>query len=176
MFHVMVVFALGLTLHAAVLVSPFEAIRLSYPAQTLHIVKKNIMLTGEEATHLSQQSRLKLNTKIYRTYAVRSADRLIAYGVLITRKVRSKNAAVLYLIDTLSDAIKSIEIVAFHEPPEYIPPAAWLQQFHGKRAKDALYVGKNIPTISGATMSARTLSESARLALALYEHLLKGRK
>ena len=64
--------------------------------------------------------------------------------------------------------ISAIEIVAFNEPPEYMPQHSYLDQFQGKNADDTLRVGKDIPTISGATLSARNVTDGARLALAVF--------
>jgi len=36
-----------------------------------------------------------------------------------------------------------------------------------------LTVGKDIPTISGSTLSARSITEAARVARAIYETVLK---
>jgi len=170
-----IVVVAGGWLHAAPLISPFDAIKQSYPQEGVHITKKNLLLKKKEAAEVSQRAKVKLQSKIYRIFKVDDANTTRAFGVLITKKVRSKNAAILYLIETQKSSIESIEIVAFHEPLEYVPSATWLKQFYGKTQEDALRVGNNIPTITGATMSARTLTDSARLALAIYEIVLKGK-
>jgi len=171
----MIVVVAGGWLYAAPLISPFDAIKQSYPQKGVTITKKNLLLKKKEAAEVSQRAKVKLQSKIYRIFKVNDANTTRAFGVLITKKVRSKNAAILYLIETQNSSIKSIEIVAFHEPLEYVPSATWLKQFYEKTQEDALRVGSNIPTITGATMSARTLTDSARLALAIYEIVLKGK-
>ena len=163
----------GAVLHAAPLISPFDAIQQSYPNEKISITKKNLLLNKQEALTVSRRAKMVLKTKIYRIFKVCDSNATRAFGVLITQKVRSKNAAVLYLIATQDSTLKSIEIVAFHEPLEYVPSATWLSQFYGKTQHDALRVGNNIPTITGATMSARTITDGARLALAIYETVLK---
>ncbi len=166
----------GSLLQAAPLISPFDAIKLSYPHENVNIVKKNLLLTKREASEVSKRAHVALKTKIYRIFTVSDVNTIRAFGVLISKKVRSKNAAVLYLIDAQSSTIKSIEVVAFHEPLEYLPSSTWLQQFYGKKHSDVLRTGQTIPAITGATMSARTLTNGARLALALYETVLKGKQ
>ena len=73
---------------------------------------------------------------------------------------------ILYLIDK-DVKIKNIEILAFHEPSEYKPYSSWKAAFTGKGAKDDLKAGYGVPTISGATLSARAISDAARIALAI---------
>jgi hypothetical protein len=65
--------------------------------------------------------------------------------------------------------IKSIEIIQFQEPSEYKPNQAWKDVFTGKSKADNLFSGKGIPTISGATMSARAIADASRIALSIVE-------
>ncbi|HFU74532.1 MAG TPA: FMN-binding protein, partial [Helicobacteraceae bacterium] len=69
--------------------------------------------------------------------------------------------------------IESVETVAFNEPPEFIPNATWTALFLDKNSDNTLRVGKDIPTISGATLTARGYADGSRLALAIYNVVLK---
>lgn len=155
------------SLEAAVLISPPDAMKQAF-GSGVHVEKKNILLSKRDADAVSKAAKMKLPGNIYRLYTARAGAQALGYGVLITDKVRTKNAAVIYLISPEAKIV-AIEIVAFNEPPEFIPPSNWLAQFEGKGAKETLRVGKDIPSISGATMSARTLTDNARLALAIYD-------
>jgi len=48
-----------------------------------------------------------------------------------------------------------------------------MAQFKEKPDSAALTMGKDIPTISGATLSARCISDGARIARAIFEVVLK---
>ncbi len=158
---------------AVVLISPFEAMRQTF-ANECTLTKKNILLNKKQAAKVSGKAKLRLNTKIFRIYTASIDGEPIGYGVLITRKVRQKDAAVLYMMD-LKGVLKGIEIIAFGEPPEYIPKNGYLKQFEGKSDGDTLRVGKDIPSISGATLSARNITDGARLALAVFDVLIGKR-
>ena len=80
----------------------------------------------------------------------------------------------LYIISKDS-ILKSIEIIAFNEPAEYIPSKTWISQFENVDTSKRLRVGKEIPTITGATMSARSIVDGSRIALAFYDEMLKGK-
>lgn len=151
------------------LISPIDAMQSRFGAAST-VTKKNTLLNKEQAAQVSKLAQLKLETKIYRVYTAMVADKAAGYGVLITRKVRQKDASVLYMI-TPDGTIASVEIIAFNEPPEYMPQAAYVKQFEGKNVDDTLRVGKDIPTISGATLSARTVTDGSRLALAVFNVL-----
>lgn len=162
---------LALPLSAKILISPIDAMKQSF-SSSAKIVKKNIMLKSNEAKSIQELSKVKLKTKIFRTYKASKGGEILGYGVLINKKVRSKNAVVLYIISKDS-ILKSIEIIAFNEPHEYIPSKKWISQFKDVKTDQQLRVGRQIPTITGATMSARSITDGSRLAFAIYNELLK---
>jgi len=135
-------------------------------SETIMIEKKSLILTKAEAKVIQQEAKVKLDSKIIRLYLVKEADETIGYGVVLKKRIRTKNAAVLYMINS-EKKIKAIEILSFSEPREYMPNKAWQSVFVGKGSDDMLIAGKDIPTISGATMSADALSKAARLVLTI---------
>ncbi|MCH9814737.1 MAG: FMN-binding protein [Epsilonproteobacteria bacterium] len=163
----LLVVAFATTLFAKGNISVEEILKTNFSSD-LVIEKKSIILTKKEAQAIQQKARAKLNSKIVRLYNLKKENTLVGYGVLLKRRIRTKNAAVLYMIDN-SKKLKSIEILSFSEPREYKPNKKWQAVFTGKSGKDMIISGKDIPTISGATMSARALSDAARIALAVIE-------
>lgn len=155
------------------LVSPIDAMK-SVFGEKCSVAKKNTLLNHTQAAEVQKAAQLKLETKIYRFYTATTGGKTVGHGILITRQVRQKDASVLYMI-TPAGTIAAIEIIAFNEPPEYIPQPAYIDQFRGKSSSDTLRVGKDIPTISGATLSARNITDGARLALALYNVIIIGK-
>ncbi|WP_345969043.1 FMN-binding protein [Sulfurimonas sp. HSL1-6] len=156
---------------AAPLISPIDAMQHAFGAQS-EVTKKNTLLSSKQAAAVTKRAKLKLETKIYRFYTAVLDGKTVGYGVLVTRQVRQKDATVLYMI-TPEGTIRAIEIIAFNEPPEYMPQHPYLEQFRGKDANATLRVGKDIPTVSGATLSARNVTDGARLALALFETAIR---
>lgn len=158
-------------LGAKLLVSPIEAMQHNYGAD-VEVVKKNILLSKAQASSLEKNAGTKLKSKIFRVFKAMKDDKLLGYGILINKKVRAKNAVVIYFIskDSILDAI---EIIAFNEPLEYIPSKTWNKQFSNTPSDKMLRVGRDIPTITGATLSARSITDGSRLAFALYNEVLK---
>ena len=157
-------------LSATVLVSPIEAMKEHYPPHAT-ITKKNILLSHKNFTIIQKSARAKLNTKIYRIYTAKVDDKILGFGILINRKVRSKNAVILYFIS--KNILEDIEIIAFNEPREYLPTKKWNAQFHNISTHKMLKLSREIPSISGATLSARSVTDASRIAFALYNQLLK---
>ena len=160
-----------LSVNAKVLVSPFDAMQYTFGKEFV-ISKKNIVLTKEKAKLVQQMAQEKLESKIVRIFQAKKADEVFGYGVLINKKVRSKNAAVLYMIDT-AYTLKAIEIIAFNEPEEYIPSKKWNSQFKDIATSSMLQTPKDIPTITGATLSARSITNGSRVAFAIYNEILR---
>lgn len=133
---------------------------------TKSIETKNIILSDAQIGQLSTASKQKIDTKLYRIFIAKNGSKVAGYGVLINKKVRTKNAVTLYLITT-DEKIKAIEIVAFNEPIEYLPSKTWLDLFDDKSANNTLMLNQDIPTKTGATLSAKTITDGARVALEL---------
>ena len=163
----------ALPLSAKLLISPIEAMKSAYGSDS-KIEKKNILLSKAKALKVSQEAQTKLKSKIFRIFKATKDDNLLGYGVLVNRKVRSKNAVVLYFISKDS-ILKSIEVIAFNEPVEYLPSDTWNSQFQNIKTDKMLRVSKEIPTITGATLSARSLTDGSRIAFAIYNEMLKDK-
>ena len=136
------------------------------------IEAKSIILTGAQVKKVRKFAKAPLDTKVYRYYNIVGASGVLGKGVLITRKVRAKKATVLYAFDN-KGTLRFSEIMRFDEPPEYIPSPTWMSQLQEQKPSAKLTVGKDIPTISGSTLSALTITEGARVARAIYNTVLK---
>ncbi len=148
-----------------------EVIHASFPKST-KMGKHSLILTKKQFSKIQQKAKAKVDTKVYRYYILSNNGKTIGYAVLVFRKVRTKKATVLYGFD-MKGTLKFTEIMAFSEPPEFIPSSIWMSQLQNKSASEKLTVGKDIPTISGATLSARSVTDGARGARAIYEIVLK---
>jgi electron transport complex protein RnfG len=158
-------------LQAKLLVTPFDALHAVYGKEA-NIEKKNVLLTIDKAEAVYKRAGMQTGSKIFRTFTVSKEGKPVAYAILVSRVVRTKDAAVLYMISP-EGVIDAVEIIAFNEPPEYTPSKQYVDQFKGKSSEDTLRVGKDIPTVTGATMGARNVTDGARLALAVFELLFK---
>lgn len=163
---------ISLPLLAKVLVSPVDVMKSSFPSSEIH--KKNILLKAQEFKNIQTVAKVKMRSKIFKVFTAKESEETLAYGILINRKVRSKNAVVLYVISPDS-LLKSIEIIAFNEPLEYMPSQKWEEQFQAVSTQKNLHLGQDIVTITGATLSARTITDGSRLAFAFYNEILKDK-
>ena len=154
-------------------VSVEEVIKTSFKHVSA-VEPKQLILTKAQFTQVRSYAKTSIDTKVYRYYMIKDNTKDIGKAVLITRKVRSKKATVLYAFDS-KGTLRFSEIMAFGEPPEFIPSSTWMEQLQNQKKTAKLTVGKDIPTISGSTLSARSITEGARVARAIYEIVLKSK-
>jgi hypothetical protein len=93
-------------------------------------------------------------------------DSVLGHAYLDTRTVRTMPATFLVVIDA-QHAVSALEVLAFHEPPDYLPPRRWLARLCGRRLAPAGRTSDRVDAISGATLSSRAAHDAAALALAI---------
>ena len=155
-----------------ILIRPDEAMRIHF-GKNIEISKKNILLVKEEINLAQKLAQRRIKDRIFRIYIAKRDNNIVGYGVIHTSKVRTKDETAIYLIDS-EQKLKAIEIIAFYEPPEYLPSKNWLKQFEGTTTENRLKIKQDIRAISGATLSARAITDSAKVALSILKVAIKN--
>ncbi len=158
---------------AGLLINPEQALKEQFP--NTEIKKKNILLSKKQVKQIQQLAKSKLRSSIVTVYIVNQKEKVLAYGIIHTHKVRTKKETVLFTL-TPDCKIKDIEIIAFYEPPEYMPSDRWLKIFEGKSAKAQLRLKRDIPNITGATLSSKAITLASKQVVSICEVVLKGKK
>ena len=148
---------------AQVLGDPVALTQRTFNAKSVDTL--NSILGDSQVAELSKLSMQKIDSKLHRIYVAKNGEKTVGYGVLMNQKVRTKTAIALYLIG-LDKKIKSIEIVAFNDPMEYLPSTTWLNVFDQKSSANTLKLNQDIPTTTGATLSARAITDGAQIGRA----------
>ena len=99
-------------------------------------------------------------------------ETLLGFAHIDVHNVRSQPEAFLIVL-TPEGVVRSVRILAFHEPLDYLPTDRWYSQFEGKTGSDRLRVGGDIHGVVGATLSARAATDGVRRMLAYWEVFLK---
>ena len=97
---------------------------------------------------------------------VSRGDSLLGFAVV--RNVRGKDQPITFLVatDTL-DRLRDVDILVYREPyGGEVAYDVWRRQFRGKSTSDRLEVGRDIRSISGATISVHAVTTGVRRALA----------
>ncbi|MBI3071778.1 MAG: FMN-binding protein [Deltaproteobacteria bacterium] len=134
---------------------------------------RNVVLTDDQVRDVEKASHAKVDSKLVSFYVGRANGNIKGYAFVDTHVVRTKPEAVLFVL-TPSGDIDNIIVLSFREPLEFMPTERWMGLFKGRSlAKQSLRLRQEIPNISGATLTARAVVESARKVLALWQTLFK---
>jgi Na+-translocating ferredoxin:NAD+ oxidoreductase RnfG subunit len=149
--------------------APEEVLAKLFPGSKVEI--RNLILTEEQKLEVERRGRVKLDSRLVSFYLVKKDGKTIAYGYVDTHRVRTRSESVLFVINP-SGEIELVEVLAFNEPLEYMADERWLSLFRGKALhRDQIRLKRDIPNITGSTLTARVITKAARKALALWSVL-----
>jgi hypothetical protein len=155
---------------ATVYASRAEALAAAFPDAD-RIEEQSYVLTEAQAKSISELAGVELARKIWTVHAAWKGTERLGFAILDVHTVRTLPEALLVVL-TPEGAVRSLRILAFHEPSEFQPPERWLEQMDGKRLGPELHLKREIHVLAGATLSSQAVTRSVRTALALYQVLL----
>lgn len=99
-------------------------------------------------------------------------------GWFMVQQVVGKHEMITYAIGINPDgAVKHIEILEYVESYGYeVAEQSWLKQFYGKTVANTFKLGKDVDSISGATLSCKHLADGVKRDLVAYDTVLKNLK
>ncbi len=158
--------------HATVFHSQQEALALAFP-DAERIESDTSVLTKQQVQWVEQASRSKLDTRIAKFYVAWNGSGVSGYAFIDVHTVRTLPEAFLVVLEP-DGRVRSLRVLAFHEPLDYMPTRRWYEQFDGKTLADEMRLGSDVHGIVGATLSARAVTSSVRRVLALYRYVVRG--
>jgi hypothetical protein len=78
---------------------------------------------------------------------------------------------VLMVVVAPDRTVRSVDVLVFGEPQDYLPRGGWLKRVEGKRQEDGLFVGRTLAHVTGATLTTRAIAEAVRRVLAVHSLL-----
>jgi Na+-translocating ferredoxin:NAD+ oxidoreductase subunit G len=164
-------FSFPLLVYAKV-ISRDEALKMAFP--DAEIRQSMIFLTPEEQREASKLAEVPIESALVARYDAFKDQKPIGRAYLDTHIVRTKKESLLIVLNE-DGKIRRIEIVAFQEPPEYLPSEKWYEQFQGKSLDSELRLKKEIHPVTGATLTAQASTDASRRVLAI-DQILRKRK
>ena len=158
------------TASAKVFHSQQEALALAFP-DAERIEDETYVLTAEQVRRVEELARAPVETKLVRIWRGLRGGAVQGYALIDLHTVRTHPEAFLVVLSP-EGSVRSVRILAFYEPQDYLPPERWYRQFDGKLQGDPLRVGGDLHGIAGATLSAQATAQGVRRALALYRVLI----
>ncbi len=151
-----------------------NALKRLFPGAQVEV--KNITLSPEQVRQINSMSGVKLNTRLVSWYVAKKNNAVVGYVYVDIHRVRTHPETVLYAISP-EGRIVAVEVLAFKEPLEYMPSPEWLKGFEGKSLdKDQIRLRRDIPNITGATLTAKAITDNTRKVLAMWQVLFGERR
>lgn len=147
-----------------------EAMHLAF-GDDAEVEMQPLFLTEQQIADLEKSARVKFDSALFTFYVGRRNGEITGYAAIESHTVRTKPETLLILLSPDGE-LENIEVLAFHEPPEYQPGAAWLAQFYHRALADMDF-NSGIHGITGATLSAQSALTSVRKVMAVYQLVVK---
>ncbi len=141
-----------------------EALQSAFPGA--RIESSVIFLTDQQKKEASEICGQEIDSALIAQYTAWQDGKEIGRAYLDTHIVRTKKESLLVILGT-DGKVKRIEVVAFLEPPDYLPSDRWYAQFEGKTLSQDLRLNRSIYPITGATLTARATTGAVRRVLAI---------
>jgi len=155
---------LGSTALFAGVISRDQALALAFPGA--QIQTNMLFLTKDEIKNAGQISGTEVSSALVAQYQALSSGKPIGRAYLDTHIVRTKRESLLVMLNP-DASVRRIEVVAFEEPPEYLPSAKWYDQFTGKKLDASVSLKGSIHPVTGASLTARAVTDAVRRVLAI---------
>jgi uncharacterized protein with FMN-binding domain len=159
------------TVFCMIYFSKSEAMTLAF-SQDSEVEMLSLFFTEGQVEVIERLAHGKLESALYTFYVGRRDGVIVGYAAIESHTVRTKPETLLIVLSP-EGALEKIEVLAFHEPPEYQPSAAWFAQMY-RRALADMDFNSEVQGITGATLSAQSALTSVRKVLAIFQVAVKG--
>ncbi len=158
---------------ATVYYSKQEAMELAFGDQAT-VEMLPLFLSDKQRAAVERLGHVSLDSNLYTFYVGRQGNQILGYAAIETHTVRTKPETLLIVLDS-EGRLSKVVVLAFHEPPEYQPPAEWFARLL-EAPLEEMRLGGGVDAVSGATLSARAATDSVRKVLAIYRVAIAGGK
>jgi len=156
--------------HGKVFYTQSEALELAFP-DAEEVASNTFVLDDDQVERIESLAKCELDSKLVKIYTGIRDGRVLGYALIDVHNVRTLPEAFMIVLNPAGE-VRSLRVLAFHEPLEYKPTRRWYTQFDNRSIEAPLRVGGDIHGVVGATLSAHATTRGVRRALAYYEVLL----
>ncbi len=157
---------------ATIFYSKNEAMELAFGKGT-PVESLSLFPDDNEARLIQEIAKTKLESGLFTFYVGKEQQKILGYAAIETSTVRTKPETLMIVL-TPEGELRNVYTLAFHEPPEYLPPQRWYDKLI-KRPLAEMDFNKGVDGISGATLSTRSALTSIRKVMAIYQVMLKNK-
>jgi Na+-translocating ferredoxin:NAD+ oxidoreductase RnfG subunit len=147
---------------------PEQRVRQAFPGAAIE--RGNVVLTEEQQARIEALCGERPDSPLVVVYRATRDGQPVGTAYFDVHRVRTLPQTLLVVLDA-TGRLERVEVLAFREPPEYRAPPRWLAQFAGRALDDELQLKRGLHGITGATLTARATTRSARRVLAIHRAL-----
>lgn len=155
---------------AAVFETQEKALSRAFPPPA-RVVRSTSFLSEEQLGAARKSAQAPVDSAIVTRYAAFGADGVLVgtayFDVHVVRTARE----VLMVVVAPDKSVRSVDVLAFGEPQDYLPRGGWLKRVEGKKQQDGLFVGRALAHVTGATLTTRAIAAAVRRVLAVHSLL-----
>jgi hypothetical protein len=152
-----------------VLMSQEEALLLAFP-KPIRVTRRTLYL-DDAAVKRVRDAGAVIDTRVVPYYTGTRDGAVTGYAFFDTHLVRTLPETVMVRLRP-DGAIAAIDIVSFDEPDDYRTTPRWREQFGGLGPGASGF--DTVHPLTGATLSARAVTEAARRVVVLYRLFVAG--
>lgn len=149
-----------------------EAIDFAFP-EADRVEDRTYVLADDQVARVESLARSPVESRLVKIYTGFRGEEVLGYAFIDVHNVRTLPEAFLVVLGP-DGSVRTLRVLAFHEPLEYLPGERWYGQFERKSLAQPMRLGADVHGIVGATLSARATTRGVRRALALYEVVIQS--
>lgn len=156
---------------AKVFASQKQALADAFPDAS-RIERRTLLVRAADVAKIEAITGREIDAKVVVIHVAYQGEQILGYAEIAVHTVRTQPEAILIVLSP-DGRVRSVRVIAFHEPLDYLPTDRWYSQFVGKGKGDSLRIGRDVHGVVGATLSAQAAADGVRRMLAYWEVLLR---
>ena len=122
--------SIGVAAEGKVFYSRNEALELAFP-DAEEVTFRTYVLNDAQVERIQKLAKCELDSKIVKIHTGMRGGEVIGYAMIDVHNVRTLPEAFLVVLNPTGE-VRSLRVLAFHEPLEYKPTDRWYRQFNNK--------------------------------------------
>ncbi len=151
---------------AAVFETQEQALSRAFPPPA-RVVRSTSFLSEQQLAEARKTAQAPVDSAIVTRYPAFGADGTLLGTAYFDAHVVRTAREVLMVVVAPDRSVRSVDVLAFGEPQDYLPRVGWLRRAEGKRSAEGLFVGRALAHVTGATLTTRAIAAASRRVLAL---------
>lgn len=162
------------TLEAKVFMKQDEALKIAFP-EAVSVERKTLFLSPKQIEAIEKLAKSKMEYRVITYYVGRNKKEFMGYAFFESHVVRTMPETFMVVL-AAEGTVRSVEMLAFYEPEDYLPPKKWLGLFDNKKLDQELWIKRGIKNITGATLTTQAITDGIRRILATFDIAIKEEK